>query len=34
VQVPVLANGELSVPARPGLGLKFDRDMIERYAVT
>jgi L-alanine-DL-glutamate epimerase-like enolase superfamily enzyme len=33
-EVPVLANGELTVPARPGLGLKFDRDVIERYAVT
>jgi L-alanine-DL-glutamate epimerase-like enolase superfamily enzyme len=33
-EVPVLANGELTVPARPGLGLKFDRDVIEHYVVT
>jgi mandelate racemase len=30
---PVPVNGELTVPARPGLGLRFDRKVIERYAV-
>ena len=27
-------QGELTVPARPGLGLKFDREVIKRYVVT
>jgi len=31
-EVPVLANGQIQVPTRPGLGLKFDRDVIKRYA--
>ena len=30
---PVAVDGELSVPARPGLGLEFDRDVIKRHAV-
>jgi L-alanine-DL-glutamate epimerase-like enolase superfamily enzyme len=32
-EAPVLANGEIHVPARPGLGLTFNRDVIERYTV-
>jgi L-alanine-DL-glutamate epimerase-like enolase superfamily enzyme len=32
-EVPVPVNGELVVPAKPGLGLSFDRDAINRYAV-
>ncbi|MGH7827680.1 MAG: mandelate racemase/muconate lactonizing enzyme family protein [Candidatus Binatia bacterium] len=32
-EVPVPVNGELIVPAKPGLGLAFDRDAINRYAV-
>lgn len=30
-EVPVPKNGELTVPDRPGLGLKFNRDVIKRY---
>jgi L-alanine-DL-glutamate epimerase-like enolase superfamily enzyme len=30
-EVPVLDNGELVVPDKPGLGLAFDRKTIERY---
>jgi len=32
-ETPALARGELAVPARPGLGLAFDRKAIERYQV-
>jgi L-alanine-DL-glutamate epimerase-like enolase superfamily enzyme len=32
-EVPVVANGEIHVPARPGLGLTFNRDVIKRYTV-
>jgi L-alanine-DL-glutamate epimerase-like enolase superfamily enzyme len=32
-EAPVPVNGELTVPARPGLGLRFDRKVIERYGV-
>jgi L-alanine-DL-glutamate epimerase-like enolase superfamily enzyme len=31
-EVPQQVNGELAVPDKPGLGLKFDRDAIKRYA--
>jgi len=31
-EVPVPVNGELNVPSKPGLGLTFDRDAINRYA--
>ncbi|MBL8386171.1 MAG: mandelate racemase/muconate lactonizing enzyme family protein [Burkholderiales bacterium] len=30
-EVPVPQGGMLAVPARPGLGLEFDRDVLERY---
>jgi len=30
-EVPLPRNGELTVPDKPGLGLKFDRDVIKRY---
>ena len=30
-QVPQLKNGEVIVPDRPGLGLRFDRDFIKRH---
>ena len=30
-EVPVPKDGELTVPDRPGLGLKFNRDVIKRY---
>ncbi|HYL18370.1 MAG TPA: mandelate racemase/muconate lactonizing enzyme family protein [Burkholderiales bacterium] len=32
-EAPVVANGEIHVPARPGLGLTFNRDIIKRYTV-
>jgi L-alanine-DL-glutamate epimerase-like enolase superfamily enzyme len=32
-EVPVPVSGELIVPSKPGLGLAFDRDAINRYAV-
>ncbi len=32
-EVPVPVNGELIVPSKPGLGLAFDRDAINRYTV-
>jgi L-alanine-DL-glutamate epimerase-like enolase superfamily enzyme len=32
-ETPTLARGELTVPARPGLGLTFDRKAMERYQV-
>jgi L-talarate/galactarate dehydratase len=32
-EVPVLANGSIQVPAKPGLGLKFDPAVIRRYAM-
>jgi L-alanine-DL-glutamate epimerase-like enolase superfamily enzyme len=31
-EVPAPANGELTVPTKPGLGLEFSRE-IERYVV-
>jgi L-alanine-DL-glutamate epimerase-like enolase superfamily enzyme len=30
-EVPLPEKGELAVPNRPGLGLKFDRDVLKRY---
>jgi len=30
-EVPVPVNGELVVPNKPGLGLKFDQDTLKRY---
>src|SRR5450759_777820 len=32
-EVPVPVKGELTVPDKPGLGLKFDRDAIKRFGV-
>src|SRR6516162_7346292 len=32
-EVPVPQNGELAMPAAPGLGLKFNEDAIRRYGV-
>ncbi|MCW5605378.1 MAG: mandelate racemase/muconate lactonizing enzyme family protein [Burkholderiales bacterium] len=32
-EVPVQMNGELAVPDKPGLGLKFDRETIKRYGL-
>jgi L-alanine-DL-glutamate epimerase-like enolase superfamily enzyme len=32
-EVPLLANGEIHVPVRPGLGLTFNRDALKRYTV-
>jgi L-alanine-DL-glutamate epimerase-like enolase superfamily enzyme len=32
-ETPALVDGQLSVPARPGLGLELDRDVMKRYAV-
>ena len=32
-ETPVLEDGMLVVPPRPGLGLAFDRKAIERYEV-
>jgi L-alanine-DL-glutamate epimerase-like enolase superfamily enzyme len=33
-EVPQPVKGELSVPDTPGLGLKFNRDMVKRYGVS
>jgi len=30
-EVPLPAKGELAVPDKPGLGLKFDRGALKRY---
>jgi L-alanine-DL-glutamate epimerase-like enolase superfamily enzyme len=30
-EVPVIENGELAMPAKPGLGLEFDRAALARY---
>lgn len=30
-ETPVLENGQIKVPDKPGLGLRFDREVIERY---
>jgi L-alanine-DL-glutamate epimerase-like enolase superfamily enzyme len=30
-EVPVMENGELAMPTKPGLGLEFDRDALDRY---
>ena len=30
-EVPVAVKGHLTVPDKPGLGLKFDRDVLKRY---
>jgi mandelate racemase len=32
-EVPQPVNGELTVPDKPGLGLKFSADAIKRYGV-
>jgi len=32
-ETPALENGMLAVPARPGLGLSFDKKALERYEV-
>jgi L-alanine-DL-glutamate epimerase-like enolase superfamily enzyme len=29
---PVLENGQIKVPEKPGLGLHFNREVIERYS--
>jgi L-alanine-DL-glutamate epimerase-like enolase superfamily enzyme len=31
-EVPVPERGELAVPKKPGLGLKFDEAALKRYA--
>jgi L-talarate/galactarate dehydratase len=31
-EVPVIDKGELVVPDKPGLGLKFDQAALKRYA--
>ncbi len=33
-EVPVPERGELAVPRKPGLGLKFDRDALRRFGAT
>jgi len=33
-EIPVMEKGELVVPDKPGLGLKFNRDIIKRYGIT
>jgi len=30
-EVPVMENGELAVPKKPGFGLAFDKATLERY---
>jgi L-alanine-DL-glutamate epimerase-like enolase superfamily enzyme len=30
-EMPLMKNGELIVPDRPGLGLSFNRDILARY---
>ena len=32
-EIPAMEQGELVVPAKPGLGLSFNRDIIKRYGV-
>ena len=32
-EAPAPAGGQLAVPAKPGLGLEFDREVFKRYAV-
>lgn len=32
-EVPVPVNGEMAIPSKPGLGLAFGGDAINRYAV-
>jgi L-alanine-DL-glutamate epimerase-like enolase superfamily enzyme len=32
-EIPKLENGEVTVPDRPGLGLKFNEDFVKRHAV-
>jgi len=32
-EFPEVENGELSMPERPGLGLRFDQDFVNRYSV-
>jgi L-alanine-DL-glutamate epimerase-like enolase superfamily enzyme len=32
-EVPVPQNGDLIMPAAPGLGLKFNEDTIKRFGV-
>jgi hypothetical protein len=32
-EVPVPVDGELAMPAAPGLGLKFNEDTIRRFSV-
>ena len=33
-ETPVMEDGELAVPDKPGLGLKFDQDVLKRYQVS
>jgi L-alanine-DL-glutamate epimerase-like enolase superfamily enzyme len=33
-EMPVVERGEILVPEKPGLGLRFDQDVIKRYAVS
>ena len=32
-EAPMPVRGQLTVPSKPGLGLEFDRAVLERYAV-
>jgi len=32
-EAPVVERGELGVPRKPGLGLRFDRDVLQHYGV-
>ena len=32
-EIPVMEKGDLIVPDKPGLGLKFNRDVVKRYGV-
>jgi L-talarate/galactarate dehydratase len=33
-ETPKIEDGKLVVPQKPGLGLKFDQDVIKRYQVS
>ncbi|HMK67189.1 MAG TPA: enolase C-terminal domain-like protein, partial [Stellaceae bacterium] len=33
-EVPLQQNGELNMPTKPGLGLEFDAEVLQRYGTT
>jgi L-alanine-DL-glutamate epimerase-like enolase superfamily enzyme len=33
-ETPVIENGQIVVPKKPGLGLAFDQAVLKRYQVT